>query len=105
MNANHTPGPWNCIDLAPPAIVEAERDGEQWCIAEVGTSEMPSNENKANARLIAAAPELLAALGAIVRDTREVLDLREDMTMELIHAIHMRAVREIAKATGQKIEA
>jgi hypothetical protein len=64
MSAKHTPGPWwhdddkevGCIVICAP-----DGDGVPWQIAsmcDIG----PSGDEEANARLIAAAPELLAAL-------------------------------------------
>ena len=92
MNA-HTPAPWYWSDNVPDApknhctIVDA--DG--FTIAE------PSPMSEADARLIAAAPDLLAALQALVgeADLGEV-DLDEDDRALLDNA---RAA--IAKATGE----
>lgn len=69
----HTPGPWH-IGMKPGPIVYGER-GEQ--VASLTTdliygSLLPQDEAIANARLIAAAPELFAALvglEAACRDT------------------------------------
>ena len=62
-NTKHTPGPWSYSDHASPRITNVECD-----IARVEA--LPGSENHsevrgeviANARLIAAAPDLLAAL-------------------------------------------
>ncbi len=60
--ATHTPGPWAALMQDPPTI--ADRRG-----CRVATScALPgqwAEEQQANARLIAAAPDLLAALRAI----------------------------------------
>ncbi len=76
----HTPGPWvissNPDDFNNPhhddkgwAIVGTVRE-EEWVIAEVcsdvGMAEEDRSEGEANARLIAAAPELFAAVQRIV---------------------------------------
>ena len=69
MSAKHTPGPWwhdddkevGCIVIRAP-----DGDAVPWQIAsmcDIG----PSGNEEANARLIAAAPELLAALKELVR--------------------------------------
>jgi hypothetical protein len=62
MKAQHTPGPWET----------AVNDEGQWDVCDAGggdlladLSDCPENA-EANARLIAAAPELLAALKAIL---------------------------------------
>jgi len=61
-NMKHTPGPWhvNTLEVVPFSI-----HAHRGCVAEVsrGTmNEVGADEIEANARLIAAAPELLAAL-------------------------------------------
>ena len=61
--AKHTPGPWvaNC-DIYPVMVYRVSEEME--FVANTG-------ESKANARLIAAAPELLEALQAIMRCSKE----------------------------------
>lgn len=66
----HTPGPWTSKQSLKPVdgeydfAISAEIDGRNRCIAEVfgRVSETHRPNAEANARLIAAAPELLAAL-------------------------------------------
>lgn len=61
---SHTPGPWEIQDLAPPInIYGPEReDGTRPWVAECGGDEpYNSQTDEANARLIAAAPDLLEA--------------------------------------------
>jgi hypothetical protein len=54
MNAQHTPGPWRAAYITrEEVLVVRSADSEVALVA---------NDNDANARLIAAAPELLAAL-------------------------------------------
>ncbi len=66
MDTKHTPGPWTVVD-----------DGSySSCLAEVGNlivsarhevhDRLNDDVNEANARLVAAAPELLEALQAII---------------------------------------
>ena len=72
--SDHTPGPW---DIIPPldknsmAMVHAPalEQAEPWTIAYVLTDNNPNQReiDEANARLIAAAPELLAACQAAVQ--------------------------------------
>lgn len=85
-NARHTPGPWY-LKHEHPAIAHARANGDDrfpvppekyhWGIVRISTpcgDFVVSGENdtasrrQANARLIAAAPELLAALERIARD-------------------------------------
>jgi len=55
----HTPGPWR--ELAPGVIAAVHRDPGWGAIAKVSQADAEP-EAQANARLIAAAPTLLAAL-------------------------------------------
>jgi len=67
--AQHTPGPWNvyrwadgnmtCIDGGPDDTI---------CIASISGDDPEKPWRRANADLIAAAPDLLAALEAVLRE-------------------------------------
>lgn len=69
----HTPGPWKIFDgygadRRRPIIVDCIPDVDGKCIANSICYMSSTNENiTANAQLIAAAPELLEALQAIVQ--------------------------------------
>lgn len=60
QQAKHTPGPWHLIKNGP-ATSSVSASG-QW----IATLSTRNNIERANARLIAAAPELLAALKYMV---------------------------------------
>ena len=60
MTTTHTPGPWKIIK---GDFVVAPDNGT---VAQVGTPTTPAREHEANARLIAAAPEMLEALRDMV---------------------------------------
>lgn len=66
--ASHTPGPWFTKREGFSTIYVEARIGGGWVqeIAACGPTANGSTEQDANARLIAAAPEMLAALKAIV---------------------------------------
>jgi hypothetical protein len=64
MNTKHTPGPWR-TDVSDPAFVNYDVRTDDTIICTMGI-EMPTEEEAANARLIAAAPELLEALEDLV---------------------------------------
>lgn len=86
MNTEHTPGPWGIeISTSSSVIFICTDEREIAVISEVG-----SDEDETNARLIAAAPDLLEALIAVVA----VADRR---TVEFDKA---RAA--IARATGKE---
>ena len=65
MTEQHTPGPWEVADDTPD-IIKHEPDGithiASCDVACFSPGFIPIEEMDANARLIAAAPELLAAL-------------------------------------------
>ena len=92
MNTPHTPGPWNISNSASPAHspqfgIYAE--GERNNLAIV------YNDNaEANARLIAAAPDLLAAL-------KDLLDYEDDRPGKGTRGaeVYRAAVSAVTKAT------
>jgi len=68
---SHTPGPWAIYDDGPNGsdVILANVEGENWDVAYISNDSCesrPENERKANSRLIAAAPELLERLNAMV---------------------------------------
>ena len=77
MTTQHTPGPWT-NDPADGALVDARVNGRLVAIAEVFHCDTDESR-EANARLIAAAPDLLAALeqvmGCITGDNIERIHL------------------------------
>lgn len=92
--AEHTPGPWlydGCVQ-----IVEAERPHMRICFLPSDHDEYASS--KANARLIAAAPDLLEALIAISDQLERIGDTRPHKDGQFIDD----ARAAIAKATGDE---
>lgn len=108
METKHTPGPWK-FDTWHYAT-EAPRQelivaGEEFRLAVlecdfVGDNPytVPKEQAEANARLIAAAPELLAALEGMIEWARRVRHANPGM--EVVNAINA-----IAKATGEPVPA
>ena len=98
--SNHTPGPWR---LNQGALLTVEADGHLGPIAELrsrldyaGMNPIVAQTRDANARLIAAAPELLEALQAIVKTCNVRID-----DPRIQHFDKARAA--IAKATGEQL--
>lgn len=94
MTATHTPGPWRVVHQMDGAV---HVDGLT-CVADLGDA---GATREANARLIAAAPDLLAALQALdaaafTEDRRGVL-----MALPVTHPAWATASAAIAKATGE----
>lgn len=87
----HTPGPWSIGPKYPKGLVSVIH------LDETGTfREIAEADTKANATLIAAAPEMLEALVEIGEELDEQgkLDLLSDETRELL-------ARAIVKARGE----
>ena len=82
MTSQHTPGPWWF----------AQVDYEGNCVAGAGDHELTVALSRPDARLIAAAPDLLAALV----EAQEALDVLADDAADL--AMRLRAA--IARAKG-----
>lgn len=81
----HTPGPWSVVE---PGHIRTE-SLELVAVVQHGL------EAKARARLIAAAPELLAAL----KECADRLQIHMKHTEDLI--AHMQACKAIERATGE----
>ena len=114
-SAQHTPGPWIVQGgIESPARIQTDHDipdrDETYIAVMHNNHAMKSGEARANARLIAAAPELLEALILAERDIFE--QIRRDLIQEGCPGSHTASkkaaedgfVRElraaIAKATG-----
>jgi hypothetical protein len=133
MNTHHTPGPWSalefagshpsvgvCVGNSSPAdsrskikywiatIPLAKAPGAWTSIQDAGAS---ADEARANARLIASAPEMLAALQAIYAALDQPVQytgLRTPATTDVLR-VDARLAREvalaaIAKATGAPLQ-
>jgi hypothetical protein len=87
MSTTHTPGPWEAIGNK---ICTVGTDRERETIA---TSNEKAFSDAPNARLIAAAPDLLDALQAIV-------DYRKKEYLDLTVEPYSFAVKALAKAKG-----
>ena len=73
MNAQHTPGPWTHEGQGD--ITGIENDPGNGCVGKVDVAcvylRTVPGRNESNARLIAAAPEMLRALRAIVEESND----------------------------------
>lgn len=99
---SHSPGPWVAIDTDGEhhAIVAPDADQDHFTVICIGPDDATEN---ANARLIAAAPDLLAALETMLGEHELLTSLRRasglppaltNMTIDAAHAA-------IAKAKGE----
>lgn len=102
MAAQHTPGPWRPCEETMVRVVVA--DNGRW-IADCDF-EGPPSESDANARLIAAAPDLLAALEDAAASLDTILgDPRMDAAMLSGDRYGRRKVLEAARAAIAKATA
>ena len=95
----HTPGPWT-VDPKTLAVYAPDRHGHASAVrvAECGRTLLPTAEIAANAALVAAAPDLLAALQALVGEA----DLGEIDNEDNARLLLDWARAAIARATGDQ---
>ena len=99
MTAAHTPGPWQ-VAWSERVETNASILGQGDQIAWVESHQVGEERARANARLIAAAPDLLAALRAMLASPAGVArPLSGDEVRSLSDAVSL-ARAAIAKATG-----
>ena len=97
MTSKHTPGPW-AHHNTPTPFIYVNAGGLPICQIYTSTAHGQSmGEQFANARLIAAAPELLEALQKMLPELRG-LSIVSDTAAEMLRE----AEAAIAKATGEQ---
>lgn len=80
--AKHTPGPWEWRGESSTQVIAWNDDhSERGVVAQVGTDggTFSKSEAQANARLIAASPDLLAALRAVLDHGQRLDPHHEDL--------------------------
>lgn len=99
----YTPGPWKSVVLRDGARIEADGSSIAWIgpddtreCADGRIVEVMTKRAVANANLIAAAPDLLAALKDLVECDCAAYEL------DATNCAHARARRAIAKAEGRE---
>ncbi|WP_199265739.1 hypothetical protein [Alcaligenes faecalis] len=97
MKHKHTPGPWG-NHLVDDTVVVIPRRPLPQQVSVLGHSEVADGEDYANARLIAAAPELLKCLIELEEAARQVQ--AKEMDRHSIDVERRNARAAIAKATG-----
>jgi hypothetical protein len=99
--ATHASGPWSISDRDPQRdqfyVFSQDFTGQDHLVATVTSREDP-DEHEANARLVAAAPELLDALSGMV-GLVQLIQAREPELQQNHRFIE--ALRVIAKAEGR----
>lgn len=99
----HTPGPWHIYKGNPNWIMAVDPgDDTPWLIAKTEPHAGPGDATPANARLIAAAPELMAALTGMIDMYVELVESGDAgfWNAEEVHEV-IAAHAAIAKATGE----
>jgi len=91
MESSHTPGPW----IAEGKTVKAISHGKRFKVARIDGRQITEQGNEANARLVAAAPELLAALRNLLSLLNEDKDGDYFICQEGAEYIH--AAQELAQ--------
>lgn len=104
----HTPGPWfiehDASQFENHAAISAKTHGMLAHVVWKMEDDDQTPECEANARLIAAAPDLLAALREISADYADRFDLESPSTNPGIKIVIEQARAAIAKATGESRE-
>lgn len=90
--SNHTPGPWKVYGGAYKFVVARPMPNHRPFVCELPDSEPETEEERANANLIAAAPEMYKALKAVAEDRHACQIMK------------LRALAAIAKAEGRNGE-
>jgi len=106
VTAKHTPGPWNMVDedkriAIGVGLVEGPNGYD---VAEVYNDDCPREVGEANARLIAAAPDLLEALQEVCRPYG-MLDIVVSEHMHGSRGDDMLAVAKKVRAALAKVTA
>ena len=102
MTTQHTPGPWPVGDAGATVFGPPNGNPSPATIARVSFAMIPSDEMVANARLIAAAPDLLAALGDAWRSLDRLADEPDNMhAWQEATRVAMACRAAIAKAEGR----
>ncbi len=104
MSTKHTPGPWEVMDSFYPSIKEVF--GASFKISCVmwatDLTEEDYQKRRADLRLIAAAPELLEAVKALI-EGYENTEHTGLMDMQVCGSDIIKARAAIAKATGEQL--
>jgi len=100
--SKHTEGPWTMDSEMRTSVNAGDKHIAMVNFYKTGKSDdVSGDEHEANARLIAAAPELLAALEAVVECQKHTYGRGIDLHIEMID-IAKKARAAIALATGSQ---
>lgn len=81
LKAQHTPGPWHVTNISRPLQPRSLVCANDEVIADCETGDLPQ-VSEANARLVAAAPELLTALRRLTLYTQNDMDFLAELAEE-----------------------
>ena len=104
--AEHTPGPWfvfpngHCVG-GPTGLLDADPNEKTAGVAMCGMRLRTEEEIEANARLIAAAPDLLAACEDYLRELQSWSESNTPPTDSTMAELRQRTADAIAKAKGK----
>jgi hypothetical protein len=102
----HTPGPWKVDPRTPEAIIAPAQEGET--LARVffmyGDKEREQTQKSSNARLIAAAPELLEGLKALANEATGFIEYADQATHGVTNIRVLQGKIDAARAAIAKAE-
>lgn len=96
--SDHTPGPW---EAEGQEVRGKCKDGVIWTIAKVGLVLEQDEQMESNARLIAAAPEMMDALIEVRKSISWIVANTSGEIKDLLSVDQKRIKAVIAKATGE----
>ena len=106
----YTPGPWEVYegpeDRPELTVSYEDKSGQVVCVADCLQGEIPPKERIANARLIAAAPALVAEIRAAIKALQEDIAYFDDLVstndLNRLIAIEDGLTAALAHATGRQ---
>lgn len=101
MSSNHTPGPWRTFNWKGQETIVQNHVGQAIADCDVNRY-LELSAKQANARLIAAAPELLEALQSIIEFANDPCGALHTVRQFRNQIEYERALSAIAKATGKQ---
>ena len=104
METKYTPGPWEIRKSGFIMAPDGAGQGDDVYIAEIliGPDSPEVDEAKANARLIAAAPDLLEALVYLAEEVGRLMEWNDYIEDPDVEDAYENAFMVIAKAKGDK---
>jgi len=100
MNTKHTPGPWKVYEDERPIVTIWDEKDESTDDLAFMNYDLPQEQVQSNAKLIAAAPDLLAAIDSLLKEAGQAIGKRDVKKHYHFMVAEEAAKRAIAAATS-----